>query len=144
MEFLKMSAPLRIRRTAVKSASGSSDGIKLYLDRLLKLIPTEVVSLYMVGTGMIPPKSIEVLLLWPMICLIGVVVVRRFGTSDPAQGVPPDWVHVGISSVAFMIWTYSLGGPFAYYGLHIPYIGSLLIMTFTFFVPYVYKGPQAL
>ena len=74
-------------------------------------------------------------------CLIGVIVVRTYGTTDPENNKPPDWVHVTISCVAFVIWVYPLGGPFAEFGLHIPYIGSLLVLAWTFFVPIFYKGP---
>ena len=51
-------------------------------------------------------------------------------------------MHVAISSVAFVIWVYSLGGPFAVFNLYVPYIGSLLVLAWTFFVPTFYKGPQ--
>ena len=42
--------------------------------------------------------------------------------------------------IAFVIWVYSMGGPFEYYHLYEAYVGSLLILAFTFAVPYVYRG----
>jgi hypothetical protein len=139
-----MSAPFRIRRpdTGVKAvALGPEEGFKFYLDRLFKMIPAEVVSLYLVGSGFIPEAQAVALLIWAVVCLIGVVAVRAYGTTDPAENKPPDWVHVAISSVAFVIWVYSLGGPFAAFKLYVPYIGSLLVLAWTFFVPIFYKGP---
>jgi hypothetical protein len=139
-----MSAPFRIRRpdTGVKAAAvGRAENFDFYLDRLLKMIPAEVVSLYLVGSGFIPEGQGIVLTIWAVICLIGVVALRAYGTTDPVEKKPPDWVHVAISSIAFVIWVYSLGGPFKAQGLAVPYIGSLLVLAWTFFVPMFYKGP---
>ena len=139
-----MSAPFRIKRPDVKLRTGASkqrEEINSYLERLLKMIPAEVIGLYLVGSGVIPPGQSVALLVWSIICLVGVVVVRAYGTADHEQGKPTDWTHVAISSVSFCIWVYNLGGPFAAFGIYQPFIGSLLVLTWTFFVPLFYKGP---
>jgi hypothetical protein len=66
--------------------------------------------------------------------------VKAYGTSDKARAVAPDWIHVGLSMVAFVIWIYSMGGTFDKLGWHVPYIGSLLVLAFTFVSPYFYRG----
>jgi len=141
-----MSAPFRIERpdTGVvrAAAAGTQEDFKFYLDRLMKMIPAEVVSLYLVGNGFIPREQPVVLVVWAVVCLAGVFVVRAYGTSDPQSNLSPDWVHVAISAVAFVIWVYTLGGPFAASDLYEPYVGSLLVLAWTFFVPIVYKGPM--
>jgi hypothetical protein len=139
-----MAAPFRIRRpdTGVKAvALERAESFNFYLDRLLKMIPAEVVSLYWVGRGFIPADQPIVLTIWAVVCLVGLVLLRAYGTADMAENKPTDWVHVAISSVSFVIWVYSLGGPFAAFNLHVPYIGSLLVLAWTFFVPIFYKGP---
>jgi hypothetical protein len=144
-----MSAPLRITQPAVSvtaeavGAPPSERGADFqgYLDRLMKMIPGEAVGLYLVGSGFIPAAQSLVLLIWSIICLAGVIAIKAYGTADRANQIPPDWVHVGISSVAFVIWLYSIGGPFGTYGVNVPYIGSLLVLAWTFFVPIFYKGP---
>lgn len=139
-----MSAPYRITRPGVGAqavAAEPNQDFKFYLDRLLKMIPAEVISLYLVGSGFIPADQPAVLLIWSIMCLVGVVVIRAYGTTDPTKNLPPDWAHVAISSVAFVIWVYSLGGPFVAMGWYVPYIGSLLVLAWTFFVPFLYKGP---
>ena len=93
------------------------------------------------GGGLIPEGQAIGLVIWAVICLIGVVIVRVYGTADPEEGKPPDWTHIAISVVAFVVWLYSLGGPFAAYNLNIPSLGSLLVLAWTFFVPIFYKGP---
>lgn len=142
-----MSAPYRITRPSVSAmdvtaAAGDQD-IKGYLDRLMKTIPGEAVGLYLVGSGFIPKDQAIVLAGWSAICLLGVVAVKAYGTSDAANHVSPDWVHVAISAVSFVIWVYTSGGPFAAFGLTVPYIGSLLVLAWTFFIPLFYKGLAA-
>ncbi len=134
-----MSAPLRIRPPS-KMGVGEDDGLKSYLDRLLKLIPAEVLSLYLVGIGIIPKDKATPLIVWGFFCLIAVGIVKAYGTSDSARGIKADMIHVTLSMIAFVIWMYSMGGPFAYYNLYESYIGSLLILAFTFIVPYLYRG----
>jgi len=138
-----MSAPFRIRQAdvGVKSvAQGNGADLKNYLDRLMKMIPVEVISLYLVGSGIIPEGEEVVLFVWSLICLFAVIASRAYGTSDPAAMEDTQWAAVAISCVAFVIWLYTLGGPFEVIGWHKPYIGSLLVMAWTFFVPIFYKG----
>ena len=139
-----MAAPYRIRRPQVgltKAAAVDHEGFKLYLDRLMKLIPAEVVGLYLIGAGFIPEGQSVALVVWACVGLAGVVVVRAYGTADAASALPTDWVHVAISCVAYAIWVYTLGGPFAAYHLYLPWVGSVMVLVWTFFSPYVYKGP---
>jgi hypothetical protein len=146
-----MSAPYRITRPGVGvkevAAPAAQVDYSAYLDRLMKMVPTEVIGLYLVGSGIIPSGDTLVLTLWALVCLVGVVAMRVWGTTDAAAGQPTDWVHVAISAVAFIIWLLSLGGgPFATGGVfaaahtQTPYLGSLLVLAWTFFVPIFYKG----
>jgi hypothetical protein len=139
-----MSAPYRIFSPTVRAAdagAGGSEDFKNYLDRLMKMIPGEAIGLYLVGSGFIPKDAPAVLAGWSVICLIGVIALRVYGTADAQNHLPVDWIHVAISAVAFVIWVYSIGGPFAAYNLAVPYIGSLLVLAWTFFVPIFYRGP---
>ncbi|NLE43340.1 MAG: hypothetical protein GX620_01360 [Chloroflexi bacterium] len=144
-----MSAPYRIQRLESvyrgqqATSFGTTEGFNSYLDRLLKMVPAEVISLYLVGSGLIPDDQPAALAFWTLVCLVGVVLLRVYGTADPAEDKPTDWLHVAISSVAFLLMVYSLGGPFAAYDLHVPYLGSLLVLAWTFFLPIFYKGPRA-
>lgn len=141
-----MSAPYRIRRPDVgfvPVARRRKENFNSYLDRLMKMIPAEVVSLYLVGNSFIPNVRITLQVIWVVVCLVGVIVVRVYGTTDPDKNQPPDWVHTAISTVAFLIWVYMLGGPFVGLGWHDPTVGQLLMVAWTFFVPIFYKGPAS-
>jgi hypothetical protein len=112
------------------------------LERLLKLIPGEVVGIYLIGVGLIPaafviPRtSLSGLWGWAAVCLVLVFIARVYGTADPN----PQWLAVGVALVSFVIWVYTMGGPFATSGLYVAWLGSLLVLVWTFVVPYFYKG----
>ncbi len=137
-----MAAPFRITRppAGLGAASNPEQDLKDYLERLLKMIPAEVIGLYLVGSGLIPKDQPIGLMIWSIVCLFAVVIIRAVGTADPKQGIPTSWTQVLISSVAFVIWLYGMGGPFISYGIHVPYIGSLMVLAWSFFVPYIYRG----
>jgi hypothetical protein len=118
-------------------------GLNAYAERLMKMIPGEAVGLYLVGAGVLDPAEGPALALWTTVCLAAVIVVRVYGTADHALAEPADWRHVTISAVAFLVWIYSIGGPFAAYGVASPRVGALLVLVVTFFAPYVYRGPAA-
>lgn len=139
-----MTGPFRIRRPdeGVRLvARGSEAKFDFYLDRLLKMIPGEVIGLYLVGGGFIPKDQPVVLALWAVVCLVGLILLRVYATTDQLDNKPPQGGPVAISAVAFVIWIYTLGGPFEAFGLSVPYIGSLIVLAWTFFIPILYKGP---
>ena len=139
-----MSAPFRIYRTWKRDGTPATDDLGSYLRRMLLMIPAEVVSLYVVGSGLIPSGSSPWWVTgWAVFCLAGVVLIRTLGTRDTAAGTPVDWLHVAISVVAFVIWVFTLGGPFDAWKIQAPsFLGSLLILAWTFAVPLFYKGPE--
>lgn len=135
-----MSAPFRIVRGV--RGPGTSEGFKEYLERLLKLIPAEVVGLYLIGNGFIPQEQAVGSAVWASICFVLVIIVRIFGTADgPAKPWQP--IPVFVSAMAFIIWVYSMGGPFQKFNLYVPFIGSLAVLLWSFLIPYIYKGEKS-
>lgn len=137
-----MSAPFRIKHpeSGLHEVSATDQSIRDYFERLIKMIPGEVVGLYIVGSGLIPTGKTIGLAIWTGVCLIAVIAVRAWGTADVPNQLGPQWSAVLISSISFLIWVYSIGGPFAAYGVAVPYVASLLVLAWTFFVPIFYKG----
>ena len=138
-----MAAPFRIEKSTaqLRGVRGAADQeFREYLGRLLKMIPAEVLGVYMIGSGFIPAAERIASAVWAALCLILVFIVRIYGTADPAAGTRPQPVPVLIAAGAFVIWIYSQGGPFAQFGLHVPYIGSLAVLLWTFVVPIFYRG----
>jgi hypothetical protein len=125
------------------AAGGDGGGnFGLYLDRLVKMIPAEAIGLYLVASGFFETTEGGWLIAVTLIGLAAVIVVRIWGTKDPQNNKGTDWIHVVISSIAFLIWVYKMGGPFEAYNLQNEKLASLLVLAWTFFVPYFYKGPS--
>jgi len=139
-----MTAPFRIDMPAHLRGGGpkppAEEQFKDYLGRLLKMIPAEIVGLYLVGAGVIPNDERQVSALWAAACLVLVLVVRIYGTRDAVNKLPYQKFPVFVSAVAFVIWVYTLGGPFAQYGLYVPHYGSLAMLLWSFTIPIFYVG----
>lgn len=135
-----MSAPFRITQKSVRVVAKRSGGeFKDYLERLVKLIPSEVISLYLVGKGVIEGES-SLLLAWTVFCLIGVMLIRLYGTADPEKNLKPQLSAVFVSCISYLIWIYSMGDIFSDYKIYLPKLSSLLVLGWTFVIPYLYKG----
>lgn len=129
--------------------------LKEYLDRLLKLIPAEVIGIYLVGSSMIPKvaqdqlkpgKTDDVRIwgigIWAIICLVLVIITRIVTTRDTSERVSPEWRSVWISAIAFVLWVYTMGGPFAEFDFYkrFAFIGPLSVMVWSYLIPLFYKG----
>ena len=140
-----MTAPYRITRKDPRLQKVSAiekkpdQEVREYLSRLMKLIPAEVVGLYLGGSGVIPEDQPGFLIGWSLFCLFCVFLVRRYGSSKSGWK-KPQWKVVWISMISFLIWLYSLGDVFRVLGIYIPFLGTLLILAWTFLVPYFYRG----
>jgi len=108
----------------------------VYKDRLLKLIPSEVVAAYLVIDGLIPsdaPQAGLVSLISSIILLVFVpfYLKRTMRVEKPFQ--------ILFTMLSFIVWVYSLGGPFSHYGLYTGYIGSVILVLWTLLIPFFYK-----
>jgi hypothetical protein len=114
--------------------------VQNYQDRLLKLIPSEIVGAYMVLQGIVPAAQAKwattiisaILLLFTPLYLNRIQKVNRL----------PQLV---ITTFSFAVWVYSLGGPFQYWGLYQAWLGSVILILWTVLVPMLVnpQTPQA-
>lgn len=134
------SPPGEIVAQAIEDNGG---GLAEYLEKLTKMVPAEVVGLYLIGSGVIPTDRHASLLAWTAFCFSAVIIVRALGTRDSNSG-QPQWAAVVISAVSFLIWVYSVGGPFPWYlkDAYQPFVGSLLVLAWTFIVPLLYRPSE--
>ena len=107
-----------------------------YTDRLLKLIPVEFVSVYLVISQLVasePGMRQQVL----------VTVIVLFSLLIPLylkriQKVKNRW-QIVLTVVSFWVWTYSLGGAFVqgiwFQNIHNPIIASVLLLLWTGITP---------
>ena len=129
-----MTAPLRLSTSARASSVGRSAGpVDPWLSRLVKLVPAEIVAVYLAGRPLAQERYAGG---WPVVCLALVVVVRAWGTSD-RRG--PQWVSVAISAVSFVLWVYAIGGRFLTYNVDVN-LASLGVLVWTTLVPVFWRG----
>lgn len=135
-------APLRIYHKEEFIGFDGSNQIQEspYFERLVKLIPGEIISIYIFGVGVIPAAEKTALWVWPAVCLIFLFWLRAEATKTGSSLTTAQWPAVIISAVSFLIWLYALGGVFATLPFYKAYIGSLAIVAWTFIVPRIYKG----
>jgi hypothetical protein len=129
-----MSAPLRIststRAAIIGKPAGPADP---WLARLVKLVPAEIVAVYLAGRPLAQERYAGG---WPLVCLVLVVIVRAWGTSD-RRG--PQWISVGISAVSFVLWVYAMGGRFLTLDVDVT-LASLGVLVWTTLLPLLWRG----
>ena len=115
----------------------------VYVERLLKLIPSETVTLYIFLQGVIksalssPTQETQLQFwLWGVffiVAFLNIIYLRRFNhITDPVQYV--------ILTIALIIWVMNTGGPFELLSFYKPFMGSVSLGIYTFSVPIFYKG----
>jgi hypothetical protein len=120
----------RIREAVSSAVPGSDD----YKSRLMKYIPGEVVVLYLTLDGTVNSASIETSLKSQL--LWSIFLILLFGTwlyLSKIEKVTKK-TQLFISTIAFAIWVFTLGGPFASLSWYLPLYGAILLPLYTFFV----------
>jgi hypothetical protein len=111
-----------------------------YQDRLLKLIPTEVIATYIAVDGVLKsaPSNVPALLLrWVVFVALLFATwfyLERIENVNKRQ-------QLAISTIAFAVWVFSLGGPFSNYQWYSSIYGAVLLPIYTFGVAIVQKRP---
>lgn len=130
------SAPRRDAGGGVGTIAGTQDG---YLERLLKLIPAETVAVYLFLDGVLrsalvsdPTLNTWLWAVFGLIAVGNILYWKRTGVLDAKQFV--------VLTVAYGVWIFTIGGPFTALSFYKPFMGSVLLGLFTFFLPSIYKG----
>jgi hypothetical protein len=132
-----MNAPLRLYAADRSALAGPSEGpIDSWLTRLVKLVPAEIVAVYLAGRPLAAARFEHT---WPVACLILTIIVRAFGTND---GRGPQWLSIAISAVSFVIWVYATGGQFLTIQVDTN-VAALAVLVWTTLVPAIWRGDPA-
>lgn len=124
----------RIRTVDLNAANGTNVPGDDYADRIVKLIPAEVVAAWIAAMSAVKaaagaPSEATVWIIFAVGCLLAALWTWR-KASLPNQ---PAVNQTIVSTVAFVVWAYATGGPAPLWPGHIynPLIGSLLLIGFT-------------
>jgi hypothetical protein len=113
--------------------------VQTYQDRLLKLIPSEIIGAYLFLQGVIPNEhgkwgtSIVVLVL----CIMTPLYLNRVQKVNKMN-------QLLVTTISFLVWVYSFGGPFAFWGIYQAWLGSVILVLWTMTVPLVFTPKPTL
>ncbi len=105
-----------------------------YLGRLLKLIPTEIVAVYLAVKGIIPEANMK----WGLIISsLALLILTPFYLKKVMK--VEKFSQIFSSTLAFVIWLYTLGGPFIHLGIYRPWVATVILIFWTAFIPQFFK-----
>ena len=121
-------------RAMAAAAPAGTDAGDEYPGRVAKYIPGEIIAGYLSIIGflesaapadfwLVRPTSLAVF----VICL-ALTPIYLARMARPGQ---PRRLNMIMSTIAFVVWAYALGGWFKYIGIYKPFIGSILLVLFT-------------
>ena len=102
-----------------------------YSDRLIKYIPSEVVSVYLFADGLLRSSENQIpknTLQWTVFAILLVMTpfyLRRIQKVKKYQ-------QLAIATISFAAWVFTLGGPFTQFTWYHSVYGLLLLPIYTF------------
>jgi hypothetical protein len=110
-----------------------------YKDKLIKLIPTEIITAYVTILGLISgtTQGNKDALLWLVIAVLTVATPLYLVFVSKVKLI----VQVIFTTVAFLLWVLATGSPLVMiFGYQATFIGSIFLILYTIFVPFVFSG----
>jgi hypothetical protein len=103
-----------------------------YLEKVAKLVPSEIIAGYVGLVGLVPLVHNREARPWIylvvfVLCIVLTPLYLRF----QANTHKPYKIHVLVSTIAFVVWAYSISGAAIVPGLYDPAIASMLLIAFT-------------
>lgn len=130
-------------RSIVSAAAVPATPPNDFKDRLVKLIPSEIVTAYITILGLIKAAAIAP----EAAAWIGWVVFGILLVLTPVYLSKVASVHkkgqLIFTTIAFVIWAFAVGGPFSSLIENeqlTSLIGSILLILYTLLIPIFYKG----
>jgi len=109
-----------------------------YLERLLKLIPTEIVGAYLALAGIIPSHAEKTfkLILTGFLLILTPFYLRILSKVKNA-------LQITASTISFAVWIYSLEGSiFDLWGYYQAWLASFILILWTLVIPFFVKPAQ--
>jgi hypothetical protein len=106
-----------------------------YYNRLVKMIPAEVIAFYLALDGIVANMNNSATLLW---VVFGIAVAGTWLYIYKANNVTK-FVQQILTVFSFVLWVFVIGGPFKNLTWYDENYGKLLVTIYTFFIPLVYK-----
>jgi K+-sensing histidine kinase KdpD len=107
-----------------------------FQDKVVKLIPTEIVGAYLVILGIIAPTSETTgvnknLLMFVFFFLLLLTPIYLWKVSGVAN-----WVQLVVSTLSYVIWIYTLVYPFYFWKIYYPTVGAVILVLWSLITPF--------
>jgi hypothetical protein len=94
-----------------RATGRASQSLEDFLEAIAKLVPVEIIAVYMLVKGLSPsgdglPPVLEIAIYGALVGLT-VAYLNRFGGSVPNKNV-----QVMMGTISFVVWSYAIGGTF--------------------------------
>ncbi len=118
--------------------------VDTYLDKLIKFIPGDLVAAYIGLDGLMREASVNApdFLYWVIFgALLVLTPLYVFYRPTTDASVESRRFHMIAATIAFVVWVFALGGPFAvtWPDLYRPIYGSVLLVLTTLTIPVIEK-----
>jgi len=118
---------IRIHTKAMHGGGAAATPPDTYFDKIVKYIPSDIVGAWVAAAGAIKGAAgiPQGRILW-IAFIVGVVMTAVWKlkqTTLPLQAA--------ISTGAFVVWVFALGGPFEQFSWYQPVYGTLLLIAYT-------------
>ena len=115
-----------------------------YLDKAVKLVPTEIVGAYLVLVGVVGGNAASTAaptdqMTKILVCVIFGVLLVATPLYQIFVSKVTNKVQVVITTLAFILWVYNLGGPFSVLGIYEAKIAAALLTLWSFVIPLVVR-----
>ena len=118
----------------VADAGPADKEIDGYRDKLLKYIPAEVTAYYIAIDALIRSQAgLNVPLYWSVFVFAAILTPLYLWRVAKVE----KYVQIIISTIAFVVWVFALGGPFAGLLWYKPFYGALLLASYTALIPII-------
>jgi hypothetical protein len=110
-----------------------------FIGRLVKYVPTEIVGLYLAASGVVPKDQTTWAWIVFGLCFVITPFYLWFATRDPVKG--PLLLQIALATVAFPVWVFAIGGPFADLPWYKGFIASIVLIFVTFVFGWIKPKP---
>ena len=134
-----MSREIKAADVATQNPSATPNDFK---DRLVKLIPSEIVTAYITVQGLIIGYNGENKAIYTIIAFVFLLVLTPLYLKNVSgvSKIP----QIVFTTLAFVIWVLAMGGFKLMFPNHAnffsEFLGSIILIIYTLAIPLVYKG----
>lgn len=122
--------------TTQLQATESGASVDTYFDKVVKYVPADIVAAWIAADALIRGSSNvpKTTLMW-IAFGVGLVLTAPWTLRQTRLAkAPPAARQALIAMIAFALWVFAMGGPFATLAFYRPSYGALLLIAFTLVV----------